>query len=512
MNYSKEIIEFHRYTPGCPEDPELGRLVERYSNFITKLEKDPTKHSGGPARLKVDLAWLVLLRQAGLLTADNAAVLLRANRALQSNKLAAVQTRSHGFAERSLIAAVGGDEDLGSIVNLGRTLQEPMSRIDLRDKMLEVFDELLALQDAVLQVAAGNIDTIMPGYTHLSQAQPITLAHYLLSVFDGLARGYDQLSLAYRDTNRNSGGCGACSGITWPIDRWEMTRLLGFDDLVEPTYDSESAQDHSLSILFALTNITLLLSKVTMDWNIWGMEEVGMIEVDPAWCGVSSMMPQKCIPGSQLERARLEASYVVGQMMAGVSFCKGEPHADMLPMLEVPKVAIVAMARSLLCMGYFRGILTHMEPQREAMLGYVRAGFSCASEVAAHLVKEGGYGTRRAHRIVATMVRLARERRLKAFETTGELLDEAAEFAGERKPGLDTQTLRRLLDPEHFVRTHINTGGVAPAEAKRMLEARSARLEQARAGQAQRHQKIHDADAYLDAAIERIFAEVEKTA
>lgn len=507
MAYSKEIIEFHRYTPGVPEAEAWGTVLDDYMDYIHGREQDPTKHSGGPNRLKVDLAWIVCMRQADIIDGATARRLLSGLLSIQSGAAAAVQTRSHGFAERSLIAALGGDEDLASLVNLGRTLQEPMSRLDLRDSLIQFIDKLLLMLEQLRALALDNTETVMPGHTHLSQAQPITLAAYLLSLFDGMVRGLEQIELAYRATNRNSGGCGATSGITWPVDRWQMTELLGFDDLVEPTYDSEAAQDHSLSILFALTNIMVLLSKSTMDFNIWGMEETGMIKIDPAWHGVSSMMPNKSIPGTLFERSRIEASWVIGYMQMGVSFCKGEPHADMLPMLEVPKVALDALARAGVAMGYFRGMLGAVKPQREQMLAYARAGFSCSTEVAAHMVKALNYGPRRAHRVVATMVRLARERGLKAYEVSGELLDEAARFAEEREPGIDSDRLRRLLDPVEFVRTHDNTGGVAPEQTERMLADRRSTLESARERQRARKTKLEQAEARLQEAVHTMSAD-----
>jgi argininosuccinate lyase len=507
MGYSPEIIEFHRYTPGVPEAEEWGAIVDRFVEYMASMEKDPTKHSGGPNRLKVDLAWVICMYKADIIDQDAARKLLKGILSLQRGVKREVETRSHGFAERSLIAALDGDEDLASMVNLGRTLQEPMTRLDLRDKMIEVFDDLIVLLDTVLKVADRNIDTIMPGHTHMSQAQPITLAHYLLSVYDGLRRGVSQAELAYKDTNRNSGACGACSGITWPIDRWYMTELLGFDDLVEPTYDSEASQDHSLSILFALTNITLLISKASMDMNIWGLEEVDMLRADPAWCGVSSLMPNKCIPGSLFERARIEAVYVLGQMMQGVAFTKGEPHGDMLPMLELPKITLKAMAHALVCVGYFNGMLKNVRPQRKTMLEYVREGYSCTSEIVTHMVREMGYGPRRAHRIVATFVRMARERGLKAYEATGDLLDEAARFADEEPPEIDTPMLRRLLDPEEFIKSHNNTGGTAPEEAKRMLSARGAELDEVRERQQQRKARLQSADELLQQEVDIIIKE-----
>ena len=403
-----------------------------------------------------------------------------------------------------MIRILDNDEDLASMINLGRTLQEPMNRLDLRNMLNETFDQLLALLATVLSTIEKNIDTIMPGHTHFSQAQPITLAHYLLSVYDALRRSYDQLALAYRDTNRNSGGCGATSGITWPIDRDRMTELLGFDDIVEPAYDSEASQDHSMSILFGLSNLVTILSKAAMDMSIWVMEEVDMLRAEPAWCGVSSMMPNKCIPGSLFERTRIEAGYVIGEMMEAAVLVKGEPHGDVLPMLEAPKIALKALAHAMVAMGYMDNMLKHIIPQKEKMLEYVRAGYSCSTEVAYYIVKETGCGPRRAHRIVATMVRMARERGLKAYEVTGELLDEAAEFAEEKPPRIKTRVLRELLDPGHFIKSHSNKGGTAPEEARRMLAKRVEELKSVNREHEQRKHRLVEAEQMLEATVQDI--------
>jgi argininosuccinate lyase len=354
-----------------------------------------------------------------------------------------------------------------------------MSRLQMRDNLLDTFDLLVELLQTILAVAAQNVDTIMPGHTHLSQGQPITLAHYLFSIFDGMYRGLRQLELAYHDTNLNSGGCGSCSGITWPVDRLQLTRLLGMEDVLESTYDCEAAQDHSMSVMFALTNLMLLISKSSIDGNIWGMEEVDMLHNDPGWCGQSSFMPHKCNTGSQFERSRIMACDVIAEMMRGVALNKGEPHADMLPMMEVPKAAIRAMLHAQLAISYYNGLLKSIVPQREQMLKHVRDGLSCATEIVVYMVKELGYGGRRAHRIVATFVRLARIKNLRAYETTGELLDEAADFVEEPRPGIATEMLRELLDPEKFIAAHTNIGGTAPAEAKRMIERRKQQIEEA---------------------------------
>ena len=216
------------------------------------------------------------------------------------------------------------------------------------------------------------------------------------------------------------------------------------------------------------------------------------------------MMPQKAIRGSQFERARIAACNVIGQMNTGVCLIKGEPHADMLQAVEVPKSALAALVHGQRAIGYLDGMLKNVHPVREKMLEYVREGFSCATEVVVHMVKELGRGNRRSHRIVATFVRMAREKGLKAFETTGELLDEAARFVDEKEPRIDTDTLRRLLDPEVFIAEHKHAGGTAPEEEKRLIAARKKSLKDARKRQTERKKRIAKGEEMLQREIDAI--------
>lgn len=226
------------------------------------------------------------------------------------------------------------------------------------------------------------------------------------------------------------------------MDRALIKELLGFDSLVESACDCEPGQDHAHTVLFALSNIAILLSRTTMDFNIWGMEEVGMAKTDPAWSGVSSLMPQKAIPGSEFERIRLEASDIIGDMITGVTSNKNEPYQDMLPIYEGYRAALRSLCHIEKALSSYACLSRRVEPQKDRLLKYAREGFAATPDLAIKLIRDKNYGSRRAHRICATFVRVARERGIAPTETTGELLDEAAEIAGEKPPGLSTAEIR----------------------------------------------------------------------
>ena len=473
-----------RHAPGAPAAPEWRYYDRRLKAQLTEV------FNYLPSRARTDRAWTVMLLKQGLISKEAAVKLLTALKGADVQK---------GYGgEDWLRRRLGGDEDAASAVNLGRTLQEPMSRLMLRAKLIEVLELLHKSLEVTLDVAEKNVETIMAGQTHLSHAQPTTYAAYLLSVHDGLFRGLEQLDLAYKHTNENTAGCGACSGTGWPVDRQLVTQLLGFDTLVEPTYDCEGGQDHPLTILFALTNITTLLTRTSMDHNIWAMEEIRMIKVPPAWCGVSSMMPQKAIPGSQLERIRIEACNVLGETITGVVACKGEPHGDMLPIYEGYRGALRGLCHAEKALGFYSALLPAIKPDKERMLQLTREGFSATPDLAVMLIRDKGYGGRRAHRICATFVRLARERGIMPFETTGALLDEAARMVEEDPPGLSTEQVREQLDPVAFIKRHNNLGDPAPQESRRMIRLRRTALAEAKTRHDQRLTRLEKAAKRLD--------------
>jgi len=438
-----------------------------------------------------DIAWTVCLHRAGAIDREKAAVVLAA-----LDKVRDVEEGVSG--EERVVKVLDGDMDTASIVNYGRTLQEPMYRMKLRDKLLDVVDDLLQLMTLTHRMAVDNLDTVMVGHTHMNHGQPITYAHYLVATIDGLYRGLEQLEQAYRFTNVNSGGCGSCSGTTWPVDRELMAELLGLDGVMEPTYDCEASQDHSMAIMFALSNIAIHISRYARNQYIWAFDEFDMFRTHPGMCGMSSFMPQKCDPCSHFEWVGIAAADVLGDMSRGAFQMKGEPHADVQAAFQLPFVAADCMVKAQACIGTYHDLLKHSLPQKERMLKIVRAGYSCATEVASHLIEEHGYGGRLAHSIVATMVRKAREKGLKSYECTGELLDEAAAYLDVRRPGLTTETVQRLLDPEEFIRTHRNLGGTAPEENKRLLDKRAAVLREAAERQSARRDRVRNALVTLD--------------
>ncbi|HBE03920.1 MAG TPA: hypothetical protein DC049_15805, partial [Spirochaetia bacterium] len=396
------------------------------------------------------------------------------------------------------------DEDTAAAVNFGRTLQEPMARLAMRESLLYLFDELLLALENILNVAAENLDTIMAGQSHWSHAQPTTFAAYLLSVHDQLARGLEQMETAYKHVNRNSAGCGACSGTGWPVNRERITELLGFDETIELTYDCEAAMDERLTTLFAASNIAVSLSRTAIDFNVWTTAEWNLFYVDMAWRGVSSFMPQKANPGNKFERTRIACNEVLGKMMNTIFSFKNEPIQDILPVCGSDKYVMEGLAHLERALGIYRCMLQNTKPDRARMKKLLKEGYSGAPDLAVTLIRKKNFGGRSAHRICATMVRIARERNIKPYECTGVLLDEAARISNDPEPRLTDSEVQDSMSLDNFFIKHCNLGDPNPDESARLLEKRRVQLKIFREKQTARRESIKAAMKKLDDSMEAI--------
>jgi len=480
--------DHYRHAVGAPQAPEIGYYNKRLSAELGRAT------NRAAARVQADRAWTVMLFKQGIINKPTALQLLRA--------IDEVAGDPAYNAEWSLKKEL--PEDVASFVNLGRTTQEPMERMIMREKLLDVLGLLLKAREATLDPAEEHAETVMAGHTHMSHAQATTYAAYLLSVHDVLARATDQLETAWAHTNLSSAGCGALSGTGRPTDRRLVAELLGFDGLVEVAYACEVGMDHTLSILFGVANVMVLLTQVAMDLEFWSAEEVGMMRIAPGWLEPSSLMPQKAHPGGQLEWLRVAADHAIGAMTTAVLSLKSTPHTENLPIGQGWTCAVRGMCWAEKALGFFVHLLPAVTPDKARMLEYAREGYSCTTDLAVKLIRDRSLGPRRAHRICATFVRLARERGIKACDATGELLDDAARFLGERPPDLATEEVREALDPVQFVRRHDNVGDPHPDESRRMVAARRQRFAEAQNRHAARVKKLEDAGRKLDAAVAEI--------
>ncbi len=446
-------------------------------------------------RNQTDKAWTVMLVKQGIIPRSHGAKILRA--------ILDVEKTEPNLSGEGAIAQRAG-LDIAGFINVGRTLGEPMHRLKVRDKLLPVFDWLLELREVLLDEAVKNAETVMPGYTHLCHAQATTYGHYLMSVHDPVERGMIELEAAWDSTNRSSIGAGALAGTSWPIDRDLVADLLGMNGILENGNDCEGSRDHFVSVLAALSNLMDLSSRFSMEMNIWTTEEIRMIEVAPAWCGQSSMMPQKRNFGSVFERQRNDATRVFAMLNQVVTLGYSTPHGDMLQANATTAPTLEGVFTAERALGILAGIIPNLTPNRDTMLKFAREGFSCATELAAELVRQRKVPLRPAHTVVGTFVRIAWDAGVTADQTTAEMLDEAALEVLGKKVNFTTEQVREYLDPVHFVKVHTSVGGVAPKMVRRAAGKARTRLETAKKRHKERVRTVERAAKKLDTEGRRI--------
>ena len=308
----------------------------------------------------------------------------------------------HMNIETILISRIG---DVGKRLHTGRSRNDQVA-LDVRMYLRHEVDELLPLLEdlkkSILAIAEQNLDTIMPGYTHMQKAQPITLAHHLMAYYEMLRRDCDRLSDCRRRINVMPLGSGALAGTTYPLDREFVAEKLGFYSVTMNSLDGVSDRDFVCELAFDLSMIMTHLSRLSEEIILWSSHEFSFIELDDAYSTGSSIMPQKKNP-DVAELVRGKTGRVYGSLMGLLTMMKGLPLAYNKDMQEDKEQIFDAIDTVKMCLPVFSKMLLTMKVKRENMLRGAKGGFTNATDVADYLVKHG-LPFRDAHAVVGRMV------------------------------------------------------------------------------------------------------------
>ena len=308
----------------------------------------------------------------------------------------------HMNIETILISRIG---DVGKRLHTGRSRNDQVAldiRMYLRDEIDEIMKDVETLKSSILEIAEANLDTIMPGYTHLQKAQPITLAHHMMAYYEMFRRDGERLEDCRKRLNVMPLGSGALAGTTYDLDREFVAEKLGFDGVTQNSLDGVSDRDFVLELAFDLSVVMTHLSRMSEEIILWSSHEFKFIELDDAYSTGSSIMPQKKNP-DVAELARGKTGRVYGDLMGLLTVMKGIPLAYNKDMQEDKEQIFDAVDTVKMCLPVFAKMIATMTVNKDSMLRGAKGGFTNATDVADYLVKHG-LPFRDAHAVVGKMV------------------------------------------------------------------------------------------------------------
>lgn len=316
----------------------------------------------------------------------------------------------HSFVEANLIDRLG---DTGKKLHTGRSRNDQVAldmRLYTRQEVVETDALLEELLETILKIMEENTETIMPGFTHLQKAQPITLAHHMGAYFEMFKRDRQRLCDIFKRMNYCPLGSGALAGTTYPLDRAYTAELLGFDGPTLNSMDGVSDRDYLIEFLSALSTIMMHLSRFSEEVIIWNSNEYQFVEIDDAYSTGSSIMPQKKNPDIA-ELVRGKTGRVYGALMSLLTTMKGIPLAYNKDMQEDKELSFDAMDTAKGCLVLFNGMLSTMKFNKDRMRKSASHGFTNATDAADYLVNHG-VPFRDAHGIVGQLVLYCIEKKI----------------------------------------------------------------------------------------------------
>ena len=330
----------------------------------------------------------------------------------------------HSFVEGTLTYYIGEN---GKKLHTGRSRNDQVAldlKLYLKKVLKSIQNDLIALEEVLFEKAKENIDTIMPGYTHMQKAQPITLSHHLLAYAEMFKRDVTRLADCYERMDTMPLGSGALAATTYPLNRESVAKTLGFSKITLNSLDAVSDRDHAIEALSAFSMIMMHLSRFSEEIILWCTNEFSFIELDDSYSTGSSIMPQKKNP-DVAELVRGKTGRVYGDLMTLLTVMKGIPLAYNKDMQEEKEALFDGIDTVTLALETFTGMIKTMKVKKDNMRKGAGLGFTNATDLADYLVKKGA-AFRDAHGIVGEIVLACIKDNKMIEELT---LDELKEFS-----------------------------------------------------------------------------------
>lgn len=366
----------------------------------------------------------------------------------------------HTNIESELVKRIG---DAGKRLHTGRSRNDQIAtdmRLWMRDQMDTILRLIGNLRAALLDLAEAHLDVILPGFTHLQNAQPVLLAHHLLAYVEMLARDAERFAQLRKRSNVLPLGSAAMAGTPYPIDRKRVAKALGFDAISRNSMDAVSDRDHMIEFCSNAAIVMMHLSRFSEELILWSTPAFGFVEIGDAFTTGSSIMPQKKNP-DVAELVRGKTGRVYGDLNALLTLMKGLPMTYNRDLQEDKEAIFDASDTVQLCLAVFAAMIPSIAIKREAMAAATSQGFMEATDLADYLVVKG-VPFREAHGIIGRIVRHCVEQKC-----TLPVLP-LAEY--QRFSTRFEADVYDVLTPEAIVRRRNNPGATAPNQVRKALK------------------------------------------
>ncbi len=376
----------------------------------------------------------------------------------------------HMNVEARLSEIIGG---AAGRLHTGRSRNDQVAtdfRLWLRDEIDTVLAALKDLEAALIDQAEAGADMVMPGFTHLQNAQPITFGHHLLAYVEMIARDRGRFEDCRKRLNESPLGAAALAGTPYPVDRDMTAKVLGFDRPMANSLDAVSARDFALEFLGAASINAMHLSRLADEIVLWMSAQFRFIRLTDAFTTGSSIMPQKRNPDAA-ELVRAKIGRIAGSFTSLLMMMKGLPLTYSKDMQEDKEPVFLAVDSLMLAIAAMSGMARDMQPNREGMLAAAKLGFTTATDLADWLVQNQGLPFREAHHVSGSLVSEAEARGCGLEDLPLDVMQSV-------HAGIDA-SVYEVLKVENSAASRTSFGGAAPDNVRAAVKAARARLEAA---------------------------------
>jgi argininosuccinate lyase len=428
-----------------------------------------------PLLTQINQAHVVMLHDTGLLARETASSLLAVVNELAMAGPAAFTLDGaledvYFNYEAEVIRRLG--QDVGGRLHTARSrndLQSTLDRMRAREVALALIEGTLSLRQSLIRQAAQYADCVMPGYTHLQHAQPITYGFYLSAVEKSLQRDFGRLLDAFRRLNQCPLGAGAMAGTTFPIDRHAVSTLLGFSAPVAHALDAVASKDPLLELLCAALFVATTFGRLAQDFYLMSTYEFSTLTLPDSLAITSSIMPQKKNQ-AVLEFLKGRQSHLLGALMTGFASFRAAPYshaldanADSLHWLWQATDELVDT------IPVVDQVINRATPNPRRMAELAGANFSTATDLADLFVQKHGLSFKEAHHITGRVVRLAIDAGLSVADIPPDLVSRAAQETTGRELSLSQEEIAQALDPRAAVERRRSGGGPSSHDMRTLL-------------------------------------------